>query len=122
MEAVAALPHRSQEDLLEAITQSIYTQPPTDWSQVTNLGLMRAVPEVKATVNLAQQYVDLRYDPQVLMHRLAEIVCHDSFTEMHAFKHHQAIVEEYPQHARAVALDAPGLRPARPRRFPSART
>ena len=33
MDAVAALPHRSQEDLLEAITQSIYTQPPTDWSQ-----------------------------------------------------------------------------------------
>jgi len=95
MEAVAALPHRSQEDLLEAITQSIYTQPPTDWSKVTNLGMMRAVPEVKSTVNLEQQYVDLRYDPQVMMHRLAEIVCHDSFTEMHAFKHHQAIVEEY---------------------------
>ena len=33
MDAVAALPHRSQEELLEAITQSIYTQPPTDWSQ-----------------------------------------------------------------------------------------
>ena len=57
--------------------------------------MMRAVPEVKETVNLAQQYVNLRYDPQVLMHRLAEIVCHDSFTEMHAFKHHQAIVEEF---------------------------
>jgi len=27
--------------------------------------------------------------------RLAEIVCHDNFTEMHAFKHHQSIVEEY---------------------------
>ena len=56
-QAVAALPHRSQEDLLEAITQSIYEQPPTDWSTVTNLGKMRAVPEVKITVNLAQQYV-----------------------------------------------------------------
>ena len=95
MDAVAALPHRSQEELLEAITQSIYTQPPTDWSKVSNLGMMRAVPEVKATVNLAQQYVELRYDPQVLIYRLAEIVCHDSFTEMHAFKHHQAIVEEF---------------------------
>ena len=94
-EAVAALPHRSQEDLLEAITQSIYTQPPTDWSKVTNLGMMRAVPEVKQTVNLAQQYVNLRYDPQVLMRRLAEIVCHDNFTEMHAFKHHQAVIEEF---------------------------
>ena len=27
--------------------------------------------------------------------RLADIVCHDNFTEMHAFKHHQAVVEEY---------------------------
>ena len=57
--------------------------------------MMRAVPEVKATVNLAQQYVELRYDPQVLMRRLAEIVCHDNFTEMHAFKHHQAVIEEF---------------------------
>ena len=95
MAAVAALPHRSQEDLLEAITQSIYQQPPTDWATVTNLGKMIAVPEVKGTVNLAQQYVQLKYDPEVLMRRLGEIVCHDSFTEMHAFKHHQAIVEEF---------------------------
>ena len=93
--AVAALPHRSQDELLEAITHSIHHQPPTDWSTVTNLGKMIAVPEVKDTVNLAQQYVNLRYDPQVLIDRLAEIVCHDSFTEMHAFKHHQAIVEEF---------------------------
>ncbi|HEY0184224.1 MAG TPA: hypothetical protein VGC09_15550 [Rhodopila sp.] len=92
---VAALPHRSQDELLEAITQSIYHQPPTDWSTVTNLGKMIAVPEVRDTVNLAQQYVDLRYDPDVLIKRLAEIVCHDSFTEMHAFKHHQSIYEEF---------------------------
>jgi len=95
MAAVEALPHRSQEELLEAITQSIYHQPPTDWSTVTNLGKMIAVPEVKGTVNLAQQYVNLRYDAEALMQRLGEIVCHDSFTEMHAFKHHQAIVEEF---------------------------
>jgi hypothetical protein len=94
-EAVAALPPRSQEELLEAITQSIYTQPPTDWSQVSNLGQMRAVPEVRATVNLAQQYVNCRYNPQALIDRLAQIVCHDNFTEMHAFKHHQAVVEEF---------------------------
>ncbi len=95
MAAVAALPPRTQEELLEAITQSIYNQPPTDWAAVSNLGQMRAVPEVKGTVNLAQQYVQCRYDPEALMKRLGEIVCHDSFTEMHAFKHHQAIVEEF---------------------------
>ncbi|MDR3532987.1 MAG: hypothetical protein P4L90_20820 [Rhodopila sp.] len=93
--AVAALPYQTQDALLEAITESIYQQPPTDWSTVTNLGKMRAVPEVKGTVNLAQQYVQDGYDPQALMRRLGEIVCHDSFTEMHAFKHHQAIVEEF---------------------------
>jgi hypothetical protein len=95
MEAVARLPHLSQEDLLEELTQSIYNQPPTDWSKVTNLGSMRAVPEVKNTVNLAQQYVQLGYSADVLIKRLAEIVCHDSFTEMHAFKHHQSIYEEF---------------------------
>ncbi len=95
MAAVAALPHRSQADLLDALAESIYTQPPTDWSKVTNLGKMIAVPEVKNTVNLAQQYVNLGYSPEAFIQRLAEIVCHDSFTEMHAFKHHQAIVEEF---------------------------
>lgn len=95
MAAVAALPHRSQADLLDAMTQSIYNQPPTDWSTISNLGKMIAVPEVKDTVNLAQQYVQLGYDPEAFMKRLGEIVCHDSFTEMHAFKHHQAIVEEF---------------------------
>ncbi|HEX3860881.1 MAG TPA: hypothetical protein VHY35_04255 [Stellaceae bacterium] len=94
-EAVAALPERSQEALLDAITHSIYSQPPTDWATVTNLGLMRAVPEVKDTINLAQQYVNCRYEPEALMARLAEVVCHDNFTEMHAFKHHQAVVEEF---------------------------
>jgi hypothetical protein len=95
MAAVAALPDRTQEELLDAITQSIYEQPPTDWSKVSNLGQMRAVPEVKATVNLAQQYVQRGYSAEALMKRLGEIVCHDSFTEMHSFKHHQAIVEEF---------------------------
>jgi hypothetical protein len=95
MAAVAKLPPRTQDELLGAITYSIYHQPPTDWSTVTNLGVMRAVPEVKETVNLATQYVQCGYDPQAFIARLAEIVCHDNFTEMHAFKHHQSIVEEY---------------------------
>ena len=95
MAAVAALPARSQEALLDTIAHSIYNQPPTDWSTVSNLGMMKAVPEVRETVNLATQYLKAGYDPQALIARLAEIVCHDNFTEMHAFKHHQSIVEEY---------------------------
>jgi hypothetical protein len=95
MTAVAKLPARTQDELLDAIAYSVYHQPPTDWSTVTNLGLMRAVPEVEETMNLATQYVKSGYDPQAFIARLAEIVCHDNFTEMHAFKHHQSIVEEY---------------------------
>jgi len=95
MAAVAKLPSRTPDELLDAIAYSVYHQPPTDWSTVTNLGVMRAVPEVEETMNLATQYVKSGYDPQGLIARLAEIVCHDNFTEMHAFKHHQSIVEEY---------------------------
>ena len=94
-EVIAALPWMSEDDLLNAVCQSIYDQPPTDWSKVTNLGLMRAVPEVKITINLATQYMSLGYSAQKMMTRLGTIVCRDNFTEMHAYKHHQAIVEEY---------------------------
>jgi hypothetical protein len=93
--AVAALPYQTQDELLDAITESVYHQPPIDWATVSNLGQMRAAPEVKIPVNLAQQYVDLGYNPTAFIARLAEIVCHDNFTEMHAFKHHQAVVEEF---------------------------
>ena len=93
--AVAALPYRTQEELLDAISEQIYQQPPIDWATVTNLGQLRAAPEVKIPVQLAQQYVNCGYDASAFIARLAEIVCHDSFTEMHAFKHHQAVVEEF---------------------------
>jgi FMN-dependent dehydrogenase len=46
-------------------------------------------------IHFAQQYVHYGYDATALFRRLAEIACHDNFTEMHAFKHHQAIVEEF---------------------------
>lgn len=95
MAAVAALPQRSQDELLATIKHAIYNQPPTDWSQVANLGLMRAVPEVREVVNLATRYMQDGYDPQAFIAMLAEIVCHDNFTEMHAFKHHQSVIEEY---------------------------
>jgi hypothetical protein len=93
--AVAALPYRTQDELLDAISESIYQQPPIDWAAVANLGQLRAAPEVRIPVHLAQQYVNLGYDATALITRLAEIVCHDNFTEMHAFKHHQAVVEEF---------------------------
>lgn len=94
-EAVAALPYRTQDELLDTLTEHIYQQPPINWAGATNLGQVRAVPEVKTVIHLAQQYVDNGYDPAAFIKRLAEIVCHDNFTEMHAFKHHQAVVEEF---------------------------
>src|SRR6266705_1425010 len=93
--AVAALPYRTQDELLDAISESIYQQPPIDWAVVANLGQLRAAPEVKVPMHLAQQYVNCGYDATAFIARLAEIVCHDNFTEMHAFKHHQAVVEEF---------------------------
>ncbi len=94
-DAVAALPYRTQEELLDTLTEHIYQQPPIDWAGATNLGQVRAVPEVKTVIHLAQQYVDNGYDATAFINRLAEIVCHDNFTEMHAFKHHQAVIEEF---------------------------
>jgi len=38
---------------------------------------------------------DLGYDGSAFISRLAEIACRDNFTEMHAFKHHLAVVEEF---------------------------
>ena len=94
-DAVAALPYRTQEELLDILTEHIYQQPPINWAGAANLGQVRAVPEVKTVIHLAQQYVNNGYDATAFISRLAEIVCHDNFTEMHAFKHHQAIVEEF---------------------------
>ncbi len=93
---LAKLPRRSQPQLLEAIARSIETQPPYDFSTIgPRLDLMVAPPEVKETVALAAQYADAGYDPNPFFVRLAELFCRDDFTEMHQFKFHQAVVEEY---------------------------
>ncbi|HEX2171306.1 MAG TPA: hypothetical protein VHL09_02530, partial [Dehalococcoidia bacterium] len=94
-ERVAALPHRDQGALLDALTESIYAQPRIDLRTVGNIGRLMAKPEVQNTVELAQQYANLGYDPEAYFVRLGEITCRDNFTEMHAFKHHQAAYEEY---------------------------
>src|ERR1041384_2517191 len=86
--AAARLPRPPQGPLLDAREENISAQPPTDWSKVTNLGLMRGVPEGKNTVNLAEQYADLGYDPEALIGRLASIVVHDNFTEMQIGRAH----------------------------------
>ncbi len=95
LDTAAALPYRTQDELLDTITENIYQQKPINWAGATNLGQVRANPEVKTVLHLAQQYMNNGYDTDAFIARLAEIVCHDNFTEMHAFKHHQAVIEEF---------------------------
>ena len=95
-ETMAALPKRSQDGLLDAITESIETQPSVDWDVIgTRLDLMEAAPEVKDTIALGQGYADAGYDPMALFVRLAEIGSRDDFSEMHFFKFTQAVMEEF---------------------------
>ena len=88
------LPERSQDALLDALTESIEGQPWLDWRAI-GVDNVVAPDEVKETVALARQYAELGYDPVFYFERLAEISCRDDFTEMHSLKHFQAIVDEY---------------------------
>jgi len=95
-ETLAKLPARGQRALIDAIAESVENQPEYDFTLVgPRLDLMVAPPEVRQTIALAQQYADGGYDAMPLFTRLAELSCRDDFTEMHVFKFHQAIVEEY---------------------------
>ena len=94
-EDVAALPPRSEAVLLEAITESIESQPHVEDLSVMKLPHLVAAPQVRETLALTQQYLDSGYDVMALFDRLGEITVRDDFSEMHAFKHHQATVEEY---------------------------
>ena len=91
---LATLPQRSQSELLAAISESIEDQPLSDW-KITGVGDLIAPPEVQEPILLAQQYASKGYDPEALFVQMAGLICQDDFTEMHALKHHQAMVEEY---------------------------
>ena len=90
----ASLPILDQAELLDALTESIEGQPWLDWRSI-GASYVVAPDEVKQSIALARQYADLRYSPEAYFERLAEISCRDDFTEMHALKHFQAIVDEY---------------------------
>ena len=94
-ETVARLPDRDQEALLDAIEESINNQPKVEDLGVAKLPQMRTAPELRESMALAQQYAERQYDPMALFLRLGMITCRDNFTEMHALKHHQAVVEEF---------------------------
>jgi hypothetical protein len=89
-----SLPEQSEDNLLDAIQESVEDVPWLDWRKI-GVAQTVAPDEVKNAVALARQYADSGYDPKKYFGRLAEIACRDDFTEMHSLKHFQAIVDEY---------------------------
>ena len=94
-ERVSALPARDQAGLLGDIDALIGSLPVGERLPSLGLAQWRCTDEVKQAAAMAQHYVDQGYDSNALFDLLAKIACRDNFTEMHAFKHHQAAYEEY---------------------------
>jgi len=92
---VAALPFRTQDELLDDIEDLIASLPVGERLPKANLASWRSTDEVKQAAALAQQYADSGYAAEPLFTLLGKIACRDNFTEMHAFKHHQATYEEF---------------------------
>ena len=87
----------SEDRLLHALTRSIEERPPVGdiVYSGSGRGSMRADPGVREAMRLARGYLDSGFDSRRLVRRLTEIVCRDSFTEMHAFEHLDDSVREY---------------------------
>src|SRR5881628_2126719 len=94
-ERVASLPFHTQDELLEEIDVFIGRLPVGERLPTANLASWRSTDEVKQVAALAQQYADSGYAPEPLINAIGKIACRDNFTEMHAFKHHQATYEEF---------------------------
>ena len=94
-ERVSAQPPRTQEESLRDMEAFIGTLPVGERLPSLGLGQWMCTDEVKQAAAMAQQYADNDYDPYALIDMLAKIACRDSFTEMHAYKHHQATYEEF---------------------------
>jgi hypothetical protein len=92
---VAAQPARSQEESLRDMEAFIGTLPVGEKLPSLGLGLWMCTDEVKEAAAMAQQYADNNYDPDALIQMLGRIACRDNFSEMHAYKHHQATYEEF---------------------------
>ena len=93
----AAMPDPGQAGLLDAIEASITARCGRTYFEAANntVEQMAGGPEIRHTLELAQQYTRLGYDPQPYFARMAQLTCRDDFSEMHAFKGHQVVIEEY---------------------------
>src|SRR5437879_652142 len=92
---VAYLPSRPQDELLAELGALIDRLPVGERLPTAGLASWRSTDEVKQAAALAQQYANCDYAPEPLITALGKIACRDNFTEMHAFKHHQATYEEF---------------------------
>jgi hypothetical protein len=99
---VASLPSRTQDALLDEIADVIGRLPVGERLPAANVSTWRSTDEVKHVAALAQQYANCGYAPEALITLLGKIACRDSFSEMHALKHHQATYEEF--HATRASL------------------
>lgn len=93
---IAAMPKRDEGELLNAITEALFALPAFDMEaegvRVNEIYVSDAVRQISG---LSQQYSELGYDPAAFFGRMAELVCHDDYSEMHAYKMLQAAREEY---------------------------
>ncbi len=94
---VEALSFRTQDELLQDLEELISSLPVGEPLPATRLSLWQSTDEVKQAAAMAQQYANYGYDPEALVTMLGKIVCRDNFSEMHAYKHHQATYEEFYQ-------------------------
>ena len=92
---VAFLPSRTRDELLAELEALIDRLPVGERLPTAGLASWRSTDEVKQAAALAQQYANCGYSPEPLITVLGKIACRDNFTEMHAFKHHQATYEEF---------------------------
>jgi len=87
---------KSQTDLLSSIAVSIEKQPPFDLSTLNgSIADLVAPASVLEPAWLARCYVELGHDPEAFFDLMAEKVCYDDQSEMHAYKMQQAAYDEF---------------------------
>ena len=91
---VVSLTRGSQEALLADIEALIMSLPARDSPRPAG-GAAVGDDEIDLLVAMAHRYAESGHDPGALFTLLGKIVCRDESTEMHAYKHHQAIYEEF---------------------------
>lgn len=93
---IEALPSHGQDELLDAISESVAAQPviPAERAreEIRNLVVW---PSIRHTLALAQKYAEDACDPEAYFARIAELACQDDVSEMHGYKFQQAVYEEY---------------------------